>query len=237
MKKINYSAIAFIISVFLLAGCSSAETEEVSETVSVLETTVETTTEAAETTETSAETTTTELVTEISEPVSQYFTSYAAGPLSMECLTCEGEKGVWAHLINPFNELALFEAVGEGELEADTSEFTICFNVTGVSNEITAFCGVSAYSISGESVSVWDNNAYSKLTGEEYEFVISEDGYYEMIVPLNKLTGGIEAWDGLGHLEVLEIAFFGAEKMLGEGVYSEELTEGLEFEFLGIKSE
>ncbi|MBQ8781770.1 MAG: hypothetical protein IJZ72_08875 [Oscillospiraceae bacterium] len=155
----------------------------------------------------------------------------------MECLTCEGEKGVWAHLINPFNDLALFEPIGEGELEADMSDPVICFNVEGVQNEITAFCGISAYSVSGKAVSVWDNSAFNALTGENFEFVISEDGYYEMTVPLSKLGNSVEGWDGLGHLEVLEVAFFGAERTLESGGYAEELADGLEFEFLGIKAE
>lgn len=158
----------------------------------------------------------------------------------MECFTCEGEKGAWAHLINPYNEVSLFMPMSPGDMNKDTENLVICFNVSGVTEEMTAFCGLLAYGCGGEDdeeLSVWNNETYKKLTGEDYEFVISKDGYYEMIVPISKLSDGLDFWEGLSYTSIIEVAFFGAEGVDETGEYTAALKEGLTFDFVGIKAE
>ncbi|MBQ7834208.1 MAG: hypothetical protein IJ385_00330 [Ruminiclostridium sp.] len=213
------------------AGCSGEAAETT--TTTTADTTVAETTSAPETT--TAETTT---VTE-AEELSEYFTTTADGKTSMSCFTCEGDKGAWAHLINPYNEVSLFMPMSPGDMEADTENLVICFNVSGVTEEMTAFCGLMAYGTceDDEELSVWNNDTYKTLTGEDFEFVIAEDGYYEMIVPIAKLAGGLDFWEGLSYTSIIEVAFFGAEGIDEAGEYTKALKDGLAFEFLGIRAE
>lgn len=226
MKKFT----SLLLTAILLSGCSGG-------------TTVTTTAPAeAVTTTTVAETTTVPETTTVaeSEETAEFFTTLADGKTSMECFTCEGEKGAWAHLINPYNEVSLFMPMSPNDMESDTENLVICFNVSGVTEEMTAFCGLLAYGRGGEDdeeLSVWNNDTYKNLTGEDFEFVIAEDGYYEMTVPIARLAGGLDFWEGLSYTSIVEVAFFGAEGVDEAGGYTKALKDGLVFEFLGIKAE
>ncbi len=231
MKKITSSLLTAIFLSAMLSGCSgeTAETTTAAATAAV--------TEAVTTA--STETTTAAEETEPAEELSEYFTAFIDGKTSMECFTYEGEKGVWAHLINPYNDVSLFMPVSPGDMNSDTENLIICFNVEGVTDEITAFCGLLAYGCGedDEELSVWNNDTYNTLTGEDFEFKIKEDGYYEMVVPLSKLSGGLDFWEGLSYTSIIEIAFFGAEGVNEAGEYTKALKEGLTFDFLGIRAE
>lgn len=170
--------------------------------------------------------------------VSEYLTTFIEGKTSAECLTYEGTKGVWAHLVNPFNQVSLFSPTTADDFTADTESITICFNVSGVTSEINAFCGLSAYGIGDEDeeLQVWNNDTYKQLTGEDFEFIIDKDGYYEMTVPVAKLAAGLDFWEGLNYVYIIEPCFIGAQKTDAEGSYLDELTDGLSFEFLGIRA-
>ena len=176
---------------------------------------------------------------EAQEPVSEYITVFAEGKTSLDCLTYEGATGVWAHLVNPFNEKSLFVPTSSNDFKEDTQNIVICFNVSGVTNELTTFCGLQGYGCGDEDeeLTVWNNDAYNRLTGEDFEFTIKEDGYYEMTVPVGKLAAGLEYWEGFDYISIIEVAFYGAEKTDETGAYLECLTDGLSFEFLGIKAE
>ena len=123
---------------------------------------------------------------EISEDI--FFTTFVDGKTSSDCFTFEGKKGVWAHLINPFNQASLFNPTTADDFKADTESITICFNVSGVTSEISAFCGLCAYGSGDEDeeLQVWDNDTYKSLAGEDFEYIIDKDGYYEMTIPVAK---------------------------------------------------
>ena len=236
MKKF----IAVLLIAALLSGCSdksaesgalTAQTETSPETV----TSAETTTEPETTSASEKVLITVEMET---EETSEYFTTFAPDRTSADCFTCEGEKGSWAHLVNPYNNVSLFNPISPGTMDSDIENIVICFNVSGVSEEMTAFCGILAYGLGedDDELSVWDNNTYSALTGENFEFVISEDGYYEMTVPIRKLAEGLDSWEGLSYTSIVEVAFYGAEGVDESGEYTKQLKDGLSFEFLGIKA-
>lgn len=237
MKKFTALLLTSVLLSAILSGCSgegAVTTTAAPEVSSVPETT-----SASETTTAAPETTTTAAETE-AEKAAEYFTTLADGKTSMTCFTCEGEKGAWAHLINPYNEVSLFMPLSPGDMEPDTENLVICFNISGVTEEITAFCGLLAYGCGGaddEELSVWNNDTYKSLTGEDFEFVISEDGYYEMVVPISKLSDGLDFWEGLSYTSIIEVAFFGAEGVNDAGEYTEALKDGLTFDFLGIRAE
>lgn len=234
MKRITSVLLTALILSAAVSGCSN-ETAE-SATTTAVSTTPETTTAAVTTT--APETTTTTAETE-AEEVSEYFTTFADGKTSMTCFTCEGEKGAWAHLINPYNDVSLFTPMSPGDMASDIENLTICFNISGVTEEITAFCGLLAYGCGedDEELSVWNNDAFNTLTGEDYEFVITEDGYYEMVVPIAKLAAGLDFWEGLSYTSIIEVAFYGAEGVDEAGEYTKALKDGLTFDFLGIRAE
>ena len=233
MKRITSVFLTAFILLTTLSGCSG-ETSESATTTTVSPTTETTTTSAT----TTPETTTTTAATE-AEEVSGYFTTFADGKTSMTCFTCEGEKGVWAHLINPYNESSLFTPMSPGDMEEDTENLVICFNVSGVTEEMTAFCGLLAYGCGedDEELSVWNNDTFNTLTGEDFEFIIAEDGYYEMVVPIAKLASGLDFWEGLSYTSIIEVAFYGAEGVDENGEYAKALKDGLVFDFLGIRAE
>jgi hypothetical protein len=161
------------------------------------------------------------------------------GNTSMGCFTYEGKKGVWAHLLNPYNAVSLYSPISPGKMDADTKNIVICFNVSGLTEEITAFCGLLAYGTGedDEELSVWDNDTYNSLTGEDFEFSITMNGYHEMVVPVSKLAAGLDYWEGLSYTSIVEIAFYGAEGIDSDGKYTGALKDGLSFEFYGIKAE
>lgn len=173
---------------------------------------------------------------EISEDI--FFTTFVDGKTSSDCFTFEGKKGVWAHLVNPFNQASLFNPTTADDFKADTESITICFNVSGVTSEISAFCGLCAYGSGDEDeeLQVWDNDTYKSLAGEDFEYIIDKDGYYEMTIPVAKLASGLDFWEGLNYIYIIEVCFNGAQKTDAEGNYLEEFTYGLSFEFLGIKA-
>lgn len=232
MKKITSVLTTMIVLSLILSGCSegTAETSAASATVSVTE---------AETTAATTTTTTTAAETEAEEETSEYFTTFIDGKTSMDCFTYEGEKGVWAHLINPYNDASLFNPMSPGVMDKDIENLVICFNVSGVTEEMTAFCGIMAYGCGedDEELSVWNNDTYNSLTGEDFEFVISEDGYYEMVVPISKLAAGLDFWEGLSYTSIVEVAFYGAEGVDDAGEYTKAMKDGLTFDFLGIRAE
>lgn len=170
---------------------------------------------------------------------SKYFTVFVDGKTSADCFSFEGDKGVWAHLVNPYNELSLFNPLSAKDFPDDTKSIAICFNANGVTSEISAFCGLCAYGSGDEDeeLQVWDKDTYKALSGENFEFVIDKDGYYELTVPIDKLGAGLDFWEGLNYAYIIEIAFYGAQKTDSDGEYLEEFTEGLSFEFLGIKAD
>lgn len=230
MKKFTVLLLTAIL-ISTLSGCTSEKAE-------VTTTAAATTT----TTATTVETTTSETTVAVAETenTSEFFTTLADGKTSMGCFTCEGEKGAWAHLINPYNVVSLFMPMSPGDMEPDTENLVICFNVSGVTDEMTAFCGLLAYGCGGEDddeLSVWNNDTYKTLTGEDFEFVIAEDGYYEMVVPIAKLAGGLDFWEGLNYASIIEVAFYGAEGIDDAGEYTKALKDGLTFDFLGIRAE
>lgn len=237
MKKITVSILTGLILCGMLSGCSSetAETTTTTTTTEVVATVTET---SATTTASVTETTTTAAETEAAEET-EYFTTVIDGKTSMDCFTCEGDKGVWAHLINPYNEASLFTPMSPGDMDSDIENLVICFNVSGVTEEMTAFCGIMAYGCGedDEELSVWNNDTYNTLTGEDFEFVIAEDGYYEMTVPIAKLAGGLDFWEGLSYTSIIEVAFYGAEGVDEAGEYTKAMKDGLVFDFLGIKAE
>ncbi len=214
-------------------------------------TTIPETTPAPETTTTSPETTTDPPETTIKapetapsneakpDPNANYFTTEIEGNTSMGCFTYEGKKGVWAHLLNPYNAVSLYSPISPGKMDADTKNIVICFNVSGLTEEITAFCGLLAYGTGedDEELSVWDNDTYNSLTGEDFEFSITMNGYHEMVVPVSKLAAGLDYWEGLSYTSIVEIAFYGAEGIDSDGKYTGALKDGLSFEFYGIKAE
>lgn len=247
MKKKIILAMTIAAVLFASVGCSSenggSDATTTTDTVAV-----DTTTTAAETKETTtaettaAETNATEAETEettAAEPESEYITVFAEGKTSDTCLSYEGEKGVWAHLVNPFNSESLFEPFADSEFSGDEENLIICFNVSGVSEPISAFCGISAVGISpdDEEISIWDKDAYNKLTGEDFDFVIENDGYCEMIVPIKKMSDGLDFWEGLKNVTILEPVFYNVQAVDDEGNYKDALIDGLSFEFLGIKAE
>ena len=214
-------------------------------------TVLETSTPAPETTTIAPETTTflPETTTKVPETApsngakpdadAKYFTTLTEGNTSMGCFTFEGQKGAWAHLLNPYNAVSLYSPISPGKMNADTENIIICFNVSGLTEEITAFCGLLAYGCGedDEELSVWNNDTYKSLTGEDFNFTIAMNGYYEMVVPISKLADGLDYWEGLSYTSIVEIAFYGAEKTDEEGKYTGEIKDGLSFEFLGIKAE
>lgn len=231
---------------------SEATTTQTESTPAPETTTTETTTPVPETTPapetTTAETTTSAPTTETKapetnsakpDPNAEYFTTVIDGNTSMGCFTYEGKKGVWAHLLNPYNAASLYSPISPGKMASDTENIIICFNVSGVTEEITAFCGLLAYGCGedDEELSVWNNDTYNSLTGEDYEFSITTDGYYEMVVPVSKLAAGLDYWEGLSYTSIVEIAFYGAEGTDDAGEYTGTLKDGLSFEFLGIIAE
>lgn len=236
MKKFTSVLLTAILLSAVLSGCSG-KTEETATTTTVTTTAPETTTTTTEAV-TAPETTATVPETE-AEETSSYFTAFVDGKTSMDCFTCEGEKGVWAHLINPYNEASLFMPMSPGDMEPDIENLVICFNVSGVTEEMTTFCGIMAYGCGedDEELSVWNNDTYNALTGEDFEFIIAEDGYYEMTVPLSKLSGSLDFWEGLSYTSIVEVAFYGAEGIDEAGEYTKALKDGLTFDFLGIKAE
>ena len=167
-----------------------------------------------------------------------FFTTFVDSKTSSDCFTFEGKKGVWAHLINPFNQASLFNPTTADDFKADTESITICFNVSGVTSEISAFCGLCAYGSGDEDeeLQVWDNDTYKSLAGEDFEYIIDKDGYYEMTIPVAKLASGLDFWEGLNYIYIIEVCFNGAQKTDAEGNYLEEFTDELCFEFLGIKA-
>ncbi len=232
MKKITVSILTGLILCGMLSGCSGETAETTTTTTAATtETTTTVTTSAPETTTATAE-------TEAAEGT-EYFTTVIDGKTSMECFTYEGEKGVWAHLINPYNEASLFMPMSPGDMDSDIENLVICFNVSGVTEEMTAFCGIMAYGTGedDEELSVWNNDTYNTLTGEDFEFIIAEDGYYEMTVPIAKLAGGLDFWEGLSYTSIIEVAFYGAEGVDEAGEYTKAMKDELTFDFLGIKSE
>ena len=236
MKKITSLSLTALFISLMLSGCSG-ETTQTSAATSATAPVTTTTTAVSETTEaTTADNSPAE--TEAA-PSPEYFTVTADGKTSMECFTCEGEKGAWAHLINPFNKVSLFMPMSPGDMDADTENLIICFNVSGVTEKMTAFCGLLAYGCGedDEELSIWNNDTYKTLTGEDFEYVIDKDGYYEMTVPLSKLSGGLDFWEGLSYTSIIEVAFFGAEGVDEAGEYTKALKDNLTFEFLGIKAE
>ncbi len=168
-----------------------------------------------------------------------YFTVLVDGKTSADCFSFEGSKGVWAHLVNPYNELSLFNPLSAKDFPDETKSITICFNASGVTSEIIAFCGLSAYGSGDddEELQVWDKDTYKALSGEDFDFVIDKDGYYELTVPIEKLGAGLDFWEGLNYAYIIEVAFYGAQKTDSDGGYLEEFTDGLSFEFLGIKAD
>lgn len=168
----------------------------------------------------------------------KFFTTFVEGKTSADCFSFEGKKGVWAHLVNPFNQASLFNPTTADDFKADTESITICFNVSGVTSEISTFCGLCAYGSGDEDeeLQVWDNDTYKSLTGEDFEYIIDKDGYYEMTIPVAKLASGLDFWEGLNYIYIIEVCFNGAQKTDAEDNYLEEFTDGLCFEFLGIKA-
>ncbi len=230
--------IALVLSAAFLTGCA-ADTSE-SENISAADATTTSTTTSADTTTTIATTTTTaETESAFEEPVPEYITTPANETItSLGCLTYEGDTGVWAHLVNPYNQQALYSPLSSSSFPRGTEKIVICFDVTGVTNEITAFCGLLAYGSGDEDeeMQVWSKDTYKALTGEDYEFIISEDGYYEMEVSLAKIGDGLEYWEGLDYVSIIEVAFYGAEAVNEAGEYLETLTDGLSIDFHGIKA-
>lgn len=239
MPDIKKLSAVLVLSAALLTGCATDTSEPESvpadtTTAATTSTPEQTTTEATTTT---AETTAAPEVIEPEEP--EFFTTPANDTItSLGCLTYEGATGAWAHLVNPYNAQALYSPLSSSDFPSDTDKIIICFDVTGVTSEITAFCGLLAYGIGDEDeeMQVWSQDTYKALTGEEFEFVITEDGYYEMEVPLTKIGDGLEYWEGLDYVSIIEVAFYGAEATNEAGEYLEALTDGLNIEFHGIKA-
>lgn len=169
-------------------------------------------------------------------PNNNYITKTVAGQTSAGCYTYEGAKGVWAHLVNPYNQLSLFNPTQSSDFPEGTKSIKICFTVSGVKDKISAFCGLSAYGVSDfdDELSVWDNDTYKELTGEDYSFIIDKDGYYEMEVPIAKMAEGLDFWEGLSYAYIMEVSLDGAQAKDSAGEYIDALYDGLSFEFLGI---
>lgn len=238
MKKAVLALSTTILLSAILAGCSDNAAN--SETTTIASTTPAATEAVTEAATTPSETTTiAETSAEEIEEKSEYFTTIATDKTSLGCFTFEGEKGAWAHLINPYNAVSIFNPVSSADMPANTENIIICFNVSGVSEEITAFCGLQAYGSGDddEELAVWNNDTFNALTGENFDFIISEDGYYEMSVPVARLAAGLDFWEGLDYVSIVEVAFYGAEKIDDEGAYTSEIKDDLSFEFLGIKAD
>ncbi len=241
MKKTLKLIVITALLVSLLSGCSSDNEASASDASQQTTTTATETALVTEATQVSTEAT--EVSTTVEEPQEEvaeepeFFTVFSADKTSMGCLTYEGSTGTWAHLINPYNSASLFEPVSS--MKSGTENIVICFNVSGVLSEMTTFCGLLAYGTGedDDELQVWSNDTYNELCGEDFEFVIAEDGYYEMTVPVAKLAEGLDYWEGLDYVSIVEVAFFGAEKTDEAGEYLEVPLDGLEFEFLGIRAE
>ena len=230
MKKLIVLA---LLATIMLSGCGNSDNgAEATTPVTAPTTTAATTTTEATTTAPETEATT---QAEIERP--EYFTIPAEGQTSLSCLTYEKDKGVWAHLVNPYNANALYQPAQESDFFADAENITICFEASGVTSEIDAFCGISAYGLGedDEEISCWNKDSFKRLTGEDFSFIIDKDGAYEMVVPIAKMAAGLDFWEGLKTIYIIEPVFYGAQAVDADGKYLDALYDGLKIEFTGIK--
>lgn len=162
------------------------------------------------------------------------------GHTSAGCFTYEADNKAWAHLINPYNEVSLYNPPNAQSIADDTKDLIIQFTVTGVQEEFTIFPGFQVYGDNeddGEELSIWSQDTYKSVSGSEYTYKIDQDGSYELVVPFKALADGsidkgdIDEWgENLDKVGILELCF--------SGVGNDDLTgfkhEGFSVEFTGI---
>lgn len=158
-----------------------------------------------------------------------------SGASSMGCISYEVNNEAWAHLINPYNSVALYAPVSESDIADDTCDVIVKFDVTGVETPFTVFPGFMAYGddAEGEELSIWSQNDYVEATGSEYTFVVDSDGSYELIVPLKAMADECTGCWGehLESLAILELCLGGAANDDMDGF----INSGMTITFTGIE--
>lgn len=158
-----------------------------------------------------------------------------SGASSMGCISYEVNNEAWAHLINPYNSIALYAPVSESDIADGTCDVIVKFDVTGVETPFTVFPGFMAYGddAEGEELSIWSQNDYVTATGSEYTFVVDSDGSYELIVPLKAMADECTGYWGehLNSLAILELCLGGAANDDMDGF----INSGMTITFTGIE--
>ena len=162
------------------------------------------------------------------------------GQSSETCFTYETDNKAWAHLINPYNKVSLYNPPNAKMIADDTKDLIVQFTVSGVQEEFTVFPGFQVYGDdeeAGEELSIWSQSDYEEVAGSEYTYKIDQDGSYELVIPFRALAdgavdqGSIDFWgDNLDKVGIIELCF--------SNVGNDDMTgfkhEGFSVEFTGI---
>ena len=157
------------------------------------------------------------------------------GQTSESCFTYERNNTAWAHLINPYNNVSLYNVPSKDEYSDDTKDLIVRFTVSGVQEEFMVYPGFQCYGDDkddGEELSIWSQSDYTYASGSEYTYKIDRDGAYELVVPFKSVADdAVDFWgENLETVGILELCFV--------GVGNDELDgfkyEGFSVEFTGI---
>lgn len=161
--------------------------------------------------------------------------SFRDGHTSASCFTYEGNNAAWAHLINPYNDVSLYNIPGAKDFADDTKDLIIQFTVSGVQEEFSVYPGFQCYGdddVDGEELSIWSQSDYTSASDAEYTYKIDRDGSYELVVPFKSVAdGAVDAWgENLNSIGILELCFV----EVGNDDKTGFKHEGFSVEFTGI---